>query len=479
VNLISKLPGGENIPVGGRSDPIDFPGVSVDGTHVLMATFATSAPNGPMRLYMRVNDAISYEVSEGVGVTFAGMTKTGDKVYFTTSANLTEDDTDSSSDLYMWSENSVLEGEPLTLVSQGNGQGNSDSCSTTWISGCGVEPLLTERVFAYRTYNGGNLKTFNPNVPGEDDALARDTGDIYFYSPEILDPTRPGIPGERNLYLFRNGALHLVDALDPGTRINRVQISDDGSHAGFLTPSRLTSYDNRGIKEVYVYDANTEIVRCASCNPSGLPPSSDVRVSEGGPFMANNGRAFFVTKDPLVPRDTNNAIYDVYEYVDGRPQLISAGTGARDLAEATGLFETSTYTGLESVSRDGTDVFFSTYDTLVDADQNGNFVKFYDARVNGGFVNETPIAPCAAADECHSVDSSRPADSAVSTGGAFGAGGNVKSQKTKRKGSKRKRKRCTHGKVRRGKRCVSKRASKAARHHKRHLGHQNHPRRAK
>lgn len=45
VALVSKLPGGGDIPVGGRVEPIDFPGVSTDGSHILMQTFATSAPD--------------------------------------------------------------------------------------------------------------------------------------------------------------------------------------------------------------------------------------------------------------------------------------------------------------------------------------------------------------------------------------------------------------------------------------------------
>ncbi len=47
--------------------------------------------------------------------------------------------------------------------------------------------------------------------------------------------------------------------------------------------------------------------------------------------MADDGRAFFATEDSLVPRDKNGDIFDVYEYVGGRPQLISSGLAARDL----------------------------------------------------------------------------------------------------------------------------------------------------
>ena len=127
--------------------------------------------------------------------------------------------------------------------------------------------------------------------------------------------------------------------------------------------------------------------------------------------MSDDGRTFFATKDSLVPRDKNGEVTDVYEYVGGRPQLISGALASRDFtgeSEVLGLFAKPETTGLEAVSRDGTDVYFSTFATLVDEDHNGQYVKFYDARTGGGFPQPPVSAPCAAADECHGADSSPP-----------------------------------------------------------------------
>ena len=131
-------------------------------------------------------------------------------------------------------------------------------------------------------------------------------------------------------------------------------------------------------------------MRCASCNPAGTPPRPAATWSPS-PNRArscpNDGRVFFATQESLVPQDTDG-IRDIYEYTEGHAQLISSGTGDR---ESTGGLETvsfffgNTQTGLESVSRDGTDVYFSTFETLVPEDKNGSFVKIYDARTNGGF----------------------------------------------------------------------------------------------
>ena len=62
--------------------------------------------------------------------------------------------------------------------------------------------------------------------------------------------------------------------------------------------------------------------------------------------------------------------------------------------------------GLIGVSANGTDVYFSTYDTLVARDHNGSALKFYDARTDGGFAEPPAPAPCAAAEECTGPGSS-------------------------------------------------------------------------
>ena len=80
--------------------------------------------------------------------------------------------------------------------------------------------------------------------------------------------------------------------------------------------------------------------------------------------MTEDGRTFFSTTESLVPADTNQGS-DVYEFVDGRPQLITPGTGtatASDRRQASASVDE--VPGLIGVSANGTDVYFSTYDTL-------------------------------------------------------------------------------------------------------------------
>jgi dipeptidyl aminopeptidase/acylaminoacyl peptidase len=439
-------PGGEDIPKGGGGSEaeefIKFPAVSTDGSHILM----TTEEEGGVNLYMRVNDAVTYEIAHGKqSIRLIGMTSDGSKVVFASRDHVTPDDTDApfSNDIYVWEEQT----NEITRVSQGNGAGDSNECEPPEGPGfifCSAVPLNTER-------------------HDSDDPIASESGDVYFYSPEQLDPNNPGVFNEKNLYVYRHGAVKYVATLDANTSINRIQISPDGNHVAFLTAARLTSYDNQGWREMYTYDANTGTVRCASCIPDGSPPkimrfeppgfrainkTADVLASESGPFMANDGRVAFTTSDALVPQDTDG-VEDVYEFVDSRPRLISSGTSQRSVFEGNAIYPPA-YTGLESFSADGIDLYFSTYDTLAPQDHNGPFIKFYDARTNGGFPISPPLQPCVAADECHGTGSATPGEPQIGTGANLGGGGNeLTAPKRKAKKGRRGRKKACARKCRR------------------------------
>ena len=341
------------------------------------------------------------------------MTRSGSKVYFITDEKLLPQDTDTSEDLYMWE----AAGDKLTLVSQEGSLGNNDECNASWTEKCGVK-MITPAHFQESKYFDRHA-----HIPGIDDVLASNSGDIYFYSPEDLVEGQIGGNGQRNLYLFRNGHLQLVTTFEPGTEIERSTISEDGGHAAFLTRASLTPYNSNHVHEVYTYDADSGAMRCASCRPDGLLPQGDtVHAAESGPFMSNDGRTFFATSEALVPQDTDG-IRDVYEYADGRAQLISSGTGNNDSTgglELVSLFFSNLHTGLEAVSRDGIDVYFTSFETLAPEDQNGTFMKVYDARIGGGFDVVPDLGNCAAADECHGAGSSPVPTPEIATGAHLG-----------------------------------------------------------
>ncbi|MGA8744555.1 MAG: hypothetical protein WB507_01670 [Solirubrobacterales bacterium] len=452
--VASKLPGGTPIPAqptDRAGDPLQIPAVSADGSHILIAAPGTGpcgfstcpeppcgiqfsaamrCPPQPSNLYMRVDDAVTYDVSQGHNVSYLGMTSDGSRVFFTSEEHLTAEDSDhGGASLYMWSEAAASEQkQPLTLVSRGDNEGklgepgNTDACDpaatngSPWTSRCGVV-----------TYSGTNLCQLPGGVGGNclsDSSVASESGDVFFFSPEQLDGSR-GIPDQPNLYDYRGGRLHFVAAFTsgsfcPGSRetqhnaadfcsntpIVRMQVTPDGTHMAFVTASQVTPYDNAGHLEMYTYEPADEKLTCVSCNPSGASPEFNVQASQDGLFLTNDGRAFFSTEESLVHDDTNHA-EDVYEYVEGRPQLITPGTGDTRIEDEQGV-AVENPPGLDGVSANGTDVYFSTYDTLVPQDVNGSFLKFYDARTDGGFASPPPPPPCDAADECHGEGTAPP-----------------------------------------------------------------------
>lgn len=440
VSLISKLPNGEHVPDESTSKTwIEIPAVSTDGSHILMQT---PAAEGFSHLYLRVNDAITYDLTGGANGEFVGMTRNGRKVIFASTAHLTADDTDTGKDIFMWDEDATVPNK-ITRISTGNGNGNSDECAATGLNACSVQLIAPDRL---HPLNNSRLSD-----PGQDDVMAEGSGASFFFSPEQLDPNRPGVRNEPNLYLYRNGAVQLVATFEPGTRIKRMQVSLDGTHAAFITQARLTSFENDGFDEMYSYDAEHGNLTCVSCNPSGATPRYNVKGSQGGRFMADDGRTFFSTEESLVPQDANGDIMDTYEYVGGRPQLITSGQGSRDFTGGSQIISVEALpelVGLEHVSRDGNDVFFSTFESLVTQDENGQFVKFYDARTNGGFPDDPKLGPCEAADECHGTDSVPPVAPVIGTAASLGQGGNtiVRSGggKNRKKAKRAKRKRVRH-----------------------------------
>jgi hypothetical protein len=471
VVVASKTPAGDNIqsePTDQAGDPLQIPSVSKDGSHILMAAGGTGPcgfsscpipPCGddysatkrcqmqPSHLYMRVDGEVTYDVSKGHNVDYVGSTPDGTKVYFLSNEELTPDDLDTSTDLYQWSEST----DSLTLVSKGNNPGNpgepgnSDACKggletshAGFTSKCGVATYTQWFFCAAEESDGGNCIS--------DNSIAADNGDIYFMSPELLDGSR-GILNQPNLYDYRNGQVQYVTtltgeprcyesySLNTCARIMRMQVTHDDSYMAFITASPVTQYNNAHHLEMYRYDPATRRLLCVSCIPNGATPDSDVAASQDGLFMTSDGRVFFSTEDPLVHADTNHAL-DVYEYVEGRPQLITLGTG--DTRRPSGGLGVFGKPGLVGVSADGQDVYFATFDTLVRQDHNGLFLKFYDARSGGGFSAPAPPPPCEAADECHGPASGPPPAMLEGTGSTL-IGGNAVAQGQRKKGRRGKR----------------------------------------
>jgi DNA-binding beta-propeller fold protein YncE len=244
------------------------------------------------------------------------------------------------------------------------------------------------------------------------------------------------------------------------------RVSPSGDFLAFMSERPLTGYDNRDThpeahnaraEEVFVYNATSKRIVCASCNPSGARPSGVLdteRAGEGfgllvdrpgswtghwlaasipgwsGPkeqfgryqsrYLSDDGRLFFNAADALVPQDKNErleevnsetkatemvGVEDVYQYEppgvggcekEGCVSLISSGKSPKESA-------------FLDASLSGNDAFFVTSQQLVAADQD-SFSDVYDARVC------TDSSPCLRSEvssqrPCEATDTCRPAGS--------------------------------------------------------------------
>jgi hypothetical protein len=231
-----------------------------------------------------------------------------------------------------------------------------------------------------------------------------------------------------------------------------------------MSTASLTGYDNRDAlsgqpdAEVYLYDAVSRGLVCASCNPTGARPTGEYDTRElemdrtqawvgewlsamiptwtpinistalyQPRYLSDEGRLFFDSAEALVPQDTNGR-EDVYEYepvgvggcrqVGGCVYLISGGAGKAD----------STFL---DASASGNDVFFHTNDQLVSQDYDHVF-DVYDAHA------------CTSSDACKPSPTPQPTLFGAPASATFAGNGNVSQSvapvkaKPKRKPSKHK-----------------------------------------
>jgi hypothetical protein len=163
-------------------------------------------------------------------------------------------------------------------------------------------------------------------------------------------------------------------------------------------------YRNRGLDEVYLYEADVNRLFCVSCSANAetssqshfeslvkaaafLPISwSDTARPE---WISSDGdRVFFDSAAPLVSQDTNGKV-DVYEWEHEGTGSCEPGDGENGgciYLLSGGTSETGSW--LAGASTNGSDVFMVTRAQLVAADGN-DADDLYDARVEG----VVPIAP--------------------------------------------------------------------------------------
>jgi len=327
---------------------------------------------------------------------------------------------------------------------------------------------------------------------------SEDARRIYFASTEVLtggernSQGRAAEAGQPNLYLYEVGGgftyvatVTFADinsttaALRPSVFYKTSRVTPDGLHAAFTSLAPLTGADNissvggRPVTEVFMYDATTRTLRCASCGPSGARPEGFESRFDTGPDglwyggvlpgwpnqirpsrpLSDDGRRlFFESYEPLLPADTNGR-RDVYEWEAGESQAQCREAGAQlFLAREGGCLslissgESPADSSFLDAGSSGRDVFFTTASSLLS--QDPGLVDVYDAREGGGFA-PSPQRPGVCEGEACQGPYSPPQDPTPSSSN-FEGPGNVRpaqeAKKQKKKDKKKKHKQRRHKK---------------------------------
>ncbi len=314
---------------------------------------------------------------------------------------------------------------------------------------------------------------------------------VYFAAAGALaDGASPGGCGEGsqlcNLYVRHDGRTAFIAALpyedradwDGDSSVSDLvtnHVSPDGVWLAFMSSRNLAGYDTDDAlsghpdEEVYLYDAETARLLCASCDPTGARPigleahsdenglvadtirafDSTVWIASSVPawspngeqpsptpyqrYLSDDGRLFFDSDDALVPGDVNGT-QDVYEYEPagmgdckessltfsqrsgGCVALISSGTSSRESA-------------FLEASKDGSDVFFLTEAKLLPQDFDNAF-DIYDAHECSAEVPciaSPPITPppCETGDSCKASPAPQPGVFGAPPSATFNGAGNV------------------------------------------------------
>ncbi len=472
LKLLSVLPGSEDTPA--PEPDLGYRGFDVRGAISQDASrffWTNNEALGP--LYMRVRDAAKEatiqinaaqsakeageeEREDGLDeVYFQVASSDGSKVFFTDTWPLTSESSlepneaegePHSADLY---EYNVETGKLSDLTSAQNAGEHAEVLGT-------VPGASEDGSYVYFVANGilapgaekrGDCPRISPFVRGE--PTGEGECNLYVSEPD------PEHPGERETRFIAQ--LSEEDANDWGEGHSTVvgelgdvtaQVSGNGRYLAFMSNRKLTAYDNVDAnpgaegahdQEVFLYDASTGRLACASCNPDGQPPNGVFDTKNAGEgegltvdrpkvweeqwlagsipgwtayganpmakhqsrYLSNNGRLFFNSADALVAADqaptrqeTVNGktlqvgVENVYQYepggigtcqqASGCVALISSGTSERESA-------------FLDASEGGGDAFFLTAAKLVAQDTEPGYEVY--AAAECGTSETQPCQP--------------------------------------------------------------------------------------
>lgn len=363
------------------------------------------------------------------------------RVFITTDEKLTDDDDNSTTDLYMWSEEADGDGKHLQRLSFDEEPVDGTTPNVEGLVG----PMGASEDGEYVYFsNQGQLVADQPSLDTNGGAVGH--GIFLWHAGELTYVGGNLVGG----FASENFSAAVSSQGNGGTRM-----TPDGRHLLLTTksPSLLTPHGKEDIdclnfdcQQTYLYSADSNTMACVSCPASGAPltervftdTSRGLSLHAGGKSLgrriSDDGRfSFFSTKMALVPGDTNGVL-DAYQYDSqaGEPRLLSSGK-----SKMASFFL--------ATDRDGSDAFILTAEPLSrwDVDQ---YYDVYDARIGGGVAEPTLSAGSCDGDACQpppaQLNDPTPGSAALSGPGNVRSRGKALrcpkgSHKTKRKGKVR------------------------------------------
>jgi hypothetical protein len=303
----------------------------------------------------------------------------------------------------------------------------------------------------------GAGKTLQENEDAHTDSLYSEVGGVISFVATIDE----GDLSKK--VLFGGGQVSVEEEA-----VRTASVSSSGRYLLFETNAKVTSYDNGGYSEAYLYDAEaeSEAISCVSCRQDGKFPVAkghgpvsplrsafDANPTDGpgypGNMIVRNGEpvVFFKSKDRLAPGSINGGEggRNLYEWAHGQVFFIQSDIPGAN----TDIDNPASQVGFGGASLDGTDLYFSTPRALTWEDGD-NRESIYDMRVGGGYPQPSaPPPPCDSRLEgsCQGRDQA-PAPAPAPQSATFSGPGNLKpgQQKKKPKKQKHKQKGKKHGK---------------------------------
>ena len=399
------------------------------------------------------------------GATFEGASADGSKVFFTTTQELLQSDTDETTDLYEYDLKAPA-GHHLTEISAGETTASHTAGTAAEVEGVVrnsrdgshiyflAKGVLTEEAngngekamsgatalygydansnpdikFVARMSEDSGASASGQSVDGERLAQTTPDGNYLVFSTEAkLEKTgdtntkcSSTCPQAVYRYDFETGALTWVSKAGPG-----FTPTNEGLGA-YVSPQQGT----RAGAEADFEDWN----RAISGESEGEAPGKDAQERHDGETI------IFATEEQLQAADENKHA-DVYEWhcaspcanpaTEGTVSLISDGYDPRGVITGAGevrqLGPSKTTTSnpvynVSAMSASGSDIFFFSHTPLVGQD-SGVLEDLYDARVNGGFP-KPPQPPSCSGEGCQQAPTARGTPEQATSSG-FTAGGNL------------------------------------------------------